>query len=99
MRAVDTATGPRVFLETLTSREAAAEDLMLAMRMVRGATREVLEGAVERGIPCDKLDAAVKLACKDGLAAFDAVGSLCPTQKGWLQGNELFGIMWDTAGD
>lgn len=99
VRAMGAAMGPRVFLETLTSREAAAEDLMLAMRMVRGATREVLEGAVERGIPCDKLDAAVKLACKDGLAAFDAVGSLCPTQKGWLLGNELFGIMWDTAGD
>ena len=44
-------------------------------------------------------DAAVALACKDGLAAFDAVGSLCPTQKGWLLGNELFGIMWDMAGD
>lgn len=99
VRAMGAVTGPRVFLETLTSREAAAEDLMLAMRMVRGVTRDVLEGAVERGIPCDKLDAAVKLACKDGLAAFDAVGSLCPTQKGWLLGNELFGIMWDMAGD
>ena len=99
MRAVGAATGPHVFLETLTSREAAAEDLMLAMRMVRGATRDVLEGAVERGIPRDKLDAAVALACKDGLAELDATGSLCPTQKGWLLGNELFGIMWDTAGD
>ena len=99
VRAMSIATGPRVFLETLTLREAAAEDLMLAMRMVRGATREVLEGAVERGIPRDKLDAAVALACKDGLAEFDATGSLCPTQKGWLLGNELFGIMWDTAGD
>ena len=99
VRAVGAVTGPHVFRETLTSREAAAEDLMLAMRMVRGATREVLEGAVMRGIPADKLDAAVKLACKDGLAELDATGSLCPTQKGWLLGNELFGIMWDTAGD
>ena len=99
VRGVGAATGPCVFLETLTSREAAAEDLMLAMRMVRGATRDVLEGAVERGIPRGKLDAAVKLACKDELAALDAAGSLCPTQKGWLLGNELFGIMWDTAGD
>lgn len=99
VRAMGAATGPCVFLETLTSREAAAEDLMLAMRMVRGANREVLESAVERGIPRNKLDAAVKLACKDELAALDAAGSLCPTQKGWLLGNELFGIMWDTAGD
>lgn len=99
VRGVGAATGLRVFLETLTSREAAAEDLMLAMRMVRGATREVLEDAVRRGVPADKLDAAVKLACKDGLAELDATGSLCPTQKGWLLGNELFGIMWDTAGD
>ena len=99
VHAVGDATGPHVFLETLTSREAAAEDLMLAMRMVRGATREVLEGAVRRGVPADKLDAAVALACKDGLAELDAAGSLCPTQKGWLLGNELFGIMWDTAGD
>ena len=99
VRAMGAATEPCVFLETLTSREAAAEDLMLAMRMVRGATREVLEGAVARGIPRDKLDAAVALACKDGLAELDVAGSLCPTQKGWLLGNELFGIMWDTAGD
>lgn len=99
VHAVSATTGFHVFLETLTSREAAAEDLMLAMRMVRGATREVLEGAVRRGVPADKLDAAVKLACKDGLAELDATGSLCPTQKGWLLGNELFGIMWDTAGD
>ena len=99
VHAVGAAMGPRVFLETLTSREAAAEDLMLAMRMVRGATSEVLEGAVARGIPRDKLDAAVALACKDGLAELDATGSLCPTQKGWLLGNELFGIMWDTASD
>ena len=47
----------------------------------------------------EKLDAAVALACKDDLAELDATGSLCPTQKGWLLGNELFGIMWDTAGD
>ena len=99
VHAAGAAMGPRVFLETLTSRKAAAEDLMLAMRMVRGASRDVLEGAVERGIPREKLDAAVKLACKDGLAELDATGSLCPTQKGWLLGNELFGIMWDTAGD
>ena len=99
VHAVGAATGPHVFPETLTSREAAAEDLMLAMRMVRGATCEVLEGAVERGIPHDKLDAAVALACKDGLAELDVTGSLCPTQKGWLLGNELFGIMWDTASD
>ena len=99
VRAVGAATGPHGFLETLTSREAAAEDLMLAMRMVRGASRDVLEGAVERGIPRGKLDAAVALACKDGLAELDATGSLCPTQKGWLLGNELFGIMWDTASD
>ena len=99
VRGVGAATGLHVFLETLTSREAAAEDLMLAMRMVRGATSEVLEGTVERGIPRDKFDAAVALACKDGLAELDAAGSLCPTQKGWLLGNELFGIMWDTASD
>lgn len=99
VHAADAAMGPRVFLETLTSRKAAAEDLMLAMRMVRGASRDVLEGAVERGIPREKLGAAVALACKDGLAERDATGSLCPTQKGWLLGNELFGIMWDTAGD
>ncbi len=88
-----------VSAEVLTSREAAAEDLMLAMRMVRGASRSLLAECVRRGIPVARLDAAIDLAVRDGLAERGPNGGVRPTQKGWLLGNELFGIMWDTARD
>ena len=88
-----------VSAETLSSREAAAEDLMLAMRMVRGASRSQLARCVERGIPAVRLNAAVDLAARDGLAERTPDGGVRPTQRGWLLGNELFGIMWDTARD
>ena len=88
-----------VSAETLTSREAAAEDLMLAMRMVRGASGGQLARCVEQGIPARCLTCAIDLAVRDGFAERTAQGGLRPTQRGWLLGNELFGIMWDTARD
>ena len=88
-----------VSVEVLASREAAAEDLMLAMRMVRGASRGQLARCVERGVPAGCLTRAIDLAAHDGLAERTAQGGLRPTQRGWLLGNELFGIMWDTARD
>lgn len=85
--------------ESLDSRQAAAEDLMLGMRMVRGVSADALAGFVTRGIPRERLKCAVDEATRDGLAASAPDGSLRPTQKGWLLGNELFGLMWETAGE
>ena len=45
------------------------------------------------------VDAAVDGALSRGLAAWDADGRLVPTERGWLLGNELYGLMWDLAAD
>lgn len=87
--------GTRFEREQLTSREACAEDLMLACRMTDGISCELLEAA-RAYIPSAELDAACAQAVELGLAMWRD-GSLCPTQAGWLEGNELFGIFWDLA--
>ena len=33
----------------------------------------------------------------EGLVAPGAAGSLVPTQRGWLMGNEVFGAIWGLA--
>lgn len=83
--------------EVLSPREAVAEDLMLAMRMERGISRELLRQA---GIAIGEgaLRSAIDRAVESGLACWDeTAGSLVPTERGWLMGNELFGMMWDLA--
>lgn len=84
--------------EFLSEREAAAEDLMLALRMTRGAGPELLSRARE-AIPRARLDAALDEAVDKGLAAWASGGRLAPTARGWLLGNELYGLMWDLASD
>ena len=75
-------------LELLSRREAWAEDLMLGMRLTRG-------------IDESQLDAAPTV--RDELLARGLVtrerGRLIPTHDGWLLGNELFGALWDLAGE
>ena len=84
--------------EALTAREAAAEDLMLAMRMSKGASLSRLEQAVQQGgIPQATLERACDEVVERGLAAWTADGALAPTELGWLLGNELYGVMWDLA--
>lgn len=84
--------------EALTAREAAAEDLMLAMRMSAGASADLLgRAAGEDVIPRDALERACSEVVRDGLAAWKPDGSLAPTQRGWLLGNELYGAMWELA--
>ena len=83
--------------EFLTSREAMAEDLMLACRMTDGIGPELLARAI-RVIPADELSAACDRAVEWNLAAWDN-GALKPTHLGWLDGNKLFGIFWDLAAD
>lgn len=85
--------------EALTAREAAAEDLMLALRMTRGASPDLLRRAVADGVPAPALASACEDACARGLAERTPDGGLAPTHRGWLLGNELYGLMWDLAGD
>lgn len=100
-------------VEQLSGREAACEDLMLGMRMSRGVSAGLLDRA--RGaVSGARVDAAVERAVDEGLAVWregdpvDVVGPatasgdgrrLVPTERGWLMGNELYGLFWDLAGD
>lgn len=85
--------------ETLTSRQAASEDLMLAMRMTRALSPADLGAFVARGIPEAALRRALDEAARRRLVRRGPDGSVAPTQQGWLLGNELFGLMWDTSCD
>ena len=79
--------------------EAAAEDLMLGMRMTRGVDEGLLARAADV-LGAAPVEAAVRRALDRGLAAWREEGRgrrLAPTERGWLQGNELFSIMWDLA--
>ena len=81
--------------EELSAREATAEDLMLACRMTDGISADLLARATGI-IPDDELSIACQQAVEKGLAVWDG-GALRPTDLGWLEGNELFGIFWDLA--
>ena len=90
--------GTRFEAEWLSAHEAVAEDLMLAMRMTAGAGRDLVERA--RAVFSSAFDRVAAIACTEGLAAWDAAtGALAPTERGWLMGNELFGLMWGLAGE
>lgn len=90
---------PAYELEELSAREAAAEDLMLGMRMSRGVGEGLLARARE-AIGAAAVDAAVDGALSRGLAAWrevDGARRLVPTHDGWLLGNELYSLFWDLA--
>ena len=85
----------RYDVEQLDERQAAAEDLMLAMRMVRGAGPGLVEHA--RAVICaTRVDEALSWCQQQGLAE-PAGGSWVPTVQGWLLGNRLYGRMWELA--
>lgn len=91
--------GPGYEVEELDAAEAAAEDLMLGMRMTRGVDEGLLARAADV-LGAAPVEAAVRRALDRGLAAWRGEGRgrrLAPTERGWLQGNELFSIMWDLA--
>lgn len=88
-------------IEQLNVREALAEDLMLSMRMVQGASAELIERARAK-IGDALLDRACDAAVSLGLAQWQGSATgprLMPTERGWLMGNELFELMWDVAYD
>ena len=100
-------------IEQLGIREAMAEDLMLACRMTRGIPQELLLRASAifgKQIVTDTCARAIELGlatweAPDGENYVDASsggvdlfpGALAPTQQGWLEGNELFGLFWNLA--
>lgn len=100
-------------VEELSAREAMAEDLMLACRMTRGISRGLLLKAFAlfgEEVVTDACARAVELGLatwitSDGENTLEAsngrsellCGALVPTQRGWLEGNELFGLFWNLA--
>ena len=79
--------------ERLDSRQMAAEDLMLGMRMTRGVSEERIMRA-----------AALLPDCRRAFKELEATGLVCrkddryaPTQDGWLRGNELYGRLLELA--
>lgn len=100
--------------EVLSSREAIAEDLMLGTRMSRGISYDLLRRAAAV-IPTSRLLGALTEAVDHGLlslsdswdaleAAVAGDASRCgpcsvPTRRGWLMGNQLYGLLWDLHED
>ncbi|MDO4537138.1 MAG: coproporphyrinogen-III oxidase family protein [Coriobacteriales bacterium] len=74
--------------ELLDARQARAEDLMLGMRLTNGVD-ETLWKTVPEPLAHDLSDRG--LVCNNG-------GRVCPTRRGWLLGNELYGALWELAG-
>jgi oxygen-independent coproporphyrinogen-3 oxidase len=83
----------RKIQETLDTREALVEDLMLGMRMSRGVSHRQVE-MVEALIP-GTLATFHELEVNDYI--FEEEGRFKPTQKGWLWGNVLYGAILDLA--
>ncbi|MFZ2756089.1 MAG: hypothetical protein WAY93_04400, partial [Atopobiaceae bacterium] len=82
-------------LEMLDARQAAAEDLMLSMRMVAGAPEGLLAHA-RRRIGAQAVDEALARVVGSGLARWSGA-RLVPTHMGWLLGNELYGSLWELS--
>ena len=78
--------GKSLAYEFINERQAWAEDLMLGMRMVRGVDISRVPAPVVADL------------AKRGLVALEG-GRMKPTHDGWLLGNELYGTLWDLAGD
>ncbi len=84
-----------VAVEVLSAREALAEDLMLGLRMTSGAAPALCERA--RASFGRAFEEAVDGVERAGLARCTPAGGLAPTERGWLLGNELFGVLWGLA--
>ena len=93
------ATDPRLSalsfsLEFLTEPQAVAEDLMLGARLVAGLNPMLFSRA--RALFGERLDDTLTDLLARGLLA-EREGTLAPTERGWLLGNELYGALWDLA--
>ena len=82
-------------LELLSEAQAAAEDLMLGMRMTRGVGPGLVEHA-RNVLGTEAVDGAFDSCARRGLAV-RAGNAWAPTAQGWLLGNELYGALWSLA--
>jgi len=82
-------------IEVLSAAQATAEDLMLAMRMVRGTDPGLLEHA-RATLDTALVDSTLEACEHRGLARRQGL-TWVPTDDGWLLGNELYGALWDLA--
>lgn len=85
---------PAVELELMDEREALLEDCMLAFRRSAGLPAQLRQRA--QGAEPRLAEVLARLQ-DEGLVAPGAAGSLVPTQRGWLMGNEVFGAIWGLA--
>ena len=79
--------------DDLNVQQRAAEDLMLGMRLTRGVSEDFVQRAetVLSGVS----DALANLETEGLVVHRD--GRWCPTARGWLCGNELYGTLFDLA--
>ncbi len=80
-------------VEALSAAEAAAEDLMLAFRLTKGATHEQI-AATQAHFP--RLAEELAALEQKGLIEKTPTG-FAPTHDGWLNGNEIFAAIWNLA--
>jgi len=79
--------------DDLDARQMAAEDLMLGMRMAQGVSDEAVERAAAL-LP--DVYATLDTLADDGLIEHTQA-HWCPTERGWLCGNDLYGRLLDLA--
>lgn len=80
-------------VETLDRKQRVAEDLMLAMRMTKGVSYESLKRARE---VLPRAQEVFDQLVQDGFVK-DSGRAFCPTERGWLFGNVLYGRIIDLA--
>lgn len=85
---------PGAAAEGLTQREALLEDTMLAFRQSTGLGAASVRRACA-AVP--ELAAVLARLQEAGLLRKEADGTLVPTERGWLMGNEVFSAIWALA--
>jgi oxygen-independent coproporphyrinogen-3 oxidase len=86
-------TGEGQQIEVLSPREAAVEDVMLGLRLVRGVPAEQVSEA--------GLDRVLESLADDGLVEIveEDARRWRTTRRGWLLGNEVFGRVWGAVAE
>ena len=85
-------------VEQMTETEAVAEDLMLAARMTDGLPA-ALQARARHVFGEGRVEECFSTLVDSGFLAPTTCGSLVPTRKGWLLGNELYGPLWNLASE
>ena len=81
--------------EFLTEAQAAAEDLMLGMRLSRGVGQDQLAYA-RTVLDSERLEKTIDHLLSRGLVRWQGE-RLAVTREGWLLGNEVFSSFWDLS--